>query len=119
MKFIANCIKGRKASTPYRNHTSMKRPFKTGVTQGGVLSPTLFNIYTADLPAPRPPVQVMSYEDDITITSTHTNTRAAKIYIQPYLYKVFPWTKYNKLTLNTDNQFALCALQTLWNIISI
>ena len=28
---------------------------KTGVSPGGVLSPTLFNIYTADLPPPRAP----------------------------------------------------------------
>ena len=31
----------------------------------------------------------MAYTDDITITSTHTSTSAAKKYIQPYLHKVF------------------------------
>ena len=41
--FITNYINGRKAYTPYRNHTSSQ----------------LFNIYTADSPA-RAPVQVMS-----------------------------------------------------------
>ena len=44
----------------------------------------------------------MAYADDITITSTHTNTSAAKKYIQPYLHKVFAWTKQNNLTLNPD-----------------
>ena len=42
------------------------------------ISPTLFNIYTSDLPPPSAPVQVMAYADDITITSTHTSTSAAK-----------------------------------------
>ena len=85
IKFIANYIKGRKAYTTYRNHTSKQRQFK-----GGVRSPTLFNIYTSDLLPPCAPVQVMGYADDITITSTHTSTSAAKKYIQPYLHKVFP-----------------------------
>ena len=86
IKFIANYIKGRKTYTSYRNLTSSQRQFKTGVPQGGVLSPTLINIYTADIPPPRAPVQVMSYTDDITITSTPTSTSASKIYIQPYLH---------------------------------
>ena len=74
IKFIANYIKGSKSFTTYRNHTSIQRQFKTGVPQGGVFSPTLFNINTADLPTLRAPVQVMVYADDITITSTHTST---------------------------------------------
>ena len=74
INFIANYIKGRKAYTTYRNHTSRQIQFKTGIPQGGVLSPTLFNIYTPDSPPPSAPVQVMANADDITITSTHTHT---------------------------------------------
>ena len=58
------------------------------------------NIYTSDLPPPSVPVQVMAYADDIAFTSTHTSTSAVKKYIQPYLYKVFSWTKQNNLLLN-------------------
>ena len=116
IKFIANYIKGRKAYTTYINHTSSQRQIKTGVPQGGFLSQTLFNIYTADIPPPRAPVQVMAYADDITITSTQTSMSAAKKYIQPYLHQVFAWTKQNNLLLNPDKQLALCSHQTLQNI---
>ena len=47
--------------------TSSQQQFKPDIPQGGVLSPTIFNI-----PPARAPVQVMAYAVDITITSTHT-----------------------------------------------
>ena len=89
IKFIKNCIKERRVCTTYINYTSSQRQFKTGVQQGGVLSPTLFNIYTADIPPPRALVQVMAYTDDMTITSTHTSMGTAKKYIQPYIHNSF------------------------------
>ena len=103
IKFIANYIHGRKSYRTYINHTSSQRQFKTGVPQGGVLSPTLFNIYTADITLPRAPVQVMFYAGDITITSTHTSTSAAKKYIQPYLHKVFAWRKQSHTKTRQNN----------------
>ena len=102
LKFVANHIRGRKAYTSFQNHKSIQRQVKTGVPQGGVLSPTLFNIHTADIPTPTAPVQVMLYTDDITITSTHTSMSAARKYIQPYLHKVYDWSQHNNLIINPD-----------------
>ena len=58
-------------TTSFRNHRSIQRQVKTGVPQGGVLSPTLFNIRTADIPTPTAPEQVMLYADD-TYNYIHT-----------------------------------------------
>ena len=102
IKVISNNIKGRTTYTTYINHISSQRQFKTNVPQVGVLSPTLFNIYTADLPPHSAPVQVMAYAYNITITSTHTSTSTANTYIQPYLHKAFAWTQQNNLIINPD-----------------
>ena len=110
IKLIANYFKGCRSYTPYRKHTSKQRQFKTGVPQGGVLSPKLFNIHTLDLTPPSAPVQVMAYTDNITITSTHTSTSAANKYIQRYLHTVFAWTKQSNLLLNPDK--TTCTLFT-------
>ena len=102
-KVIANYIKGRKSYITYRNHTSSQRQFKTCVPRGGVISPIRFNIYTADIPPPRAPVQVMAYADGITITLyTHKHEYNQEIHTTINLHKVFTWTKQNNLTLNPD-----------------
>ena len=40
---------------------------KTGVVQGGVLSPALFNYYLADFPTPPPNIKLIKYAYEITI----------------------------------------------------
>ena len=52
----------------------------------------------------------MSWSTQMTSPSTYTSTSAANKYIQPYLHKVFAWTKHNNLTLNPDK--ATCTLFT-------
>ena len=101
-KYIANYIKGRKQYTTFNGHTSKLRNIKTGVPQGGVLSPTLFNIYTADIPQPPPGTKLVTYADDITIMSSHRHPQTAQNQVQPYLDQIHDWTTNNQLTLNPN-----------------
>ena len=67
--------------------------------------------FNSDLPPPSAQVEVMAYADDISIASEHTSTSAARKYIQPYLHKVFSWTKQNNL-INTKSRQTTCTLFT-------
>ena len=88
--------------TQYKNKDSFKKQFKAGVPQGGVLSPTLFNIYMSDLPTPPRDIHVTTYADDITIYSSDKNYTIAQQRLQPYLEEVQTWTKANDLKLNAS-----------------
>jgi len=102
IKLIINYLKGRKAYTLYNNATSKQQILKTGVPQGGVLSPALFNIYTSDIPAPPNGTDLESYADDLNTLTSHSNIQTAQQNLQPYLNNIFDWTKENELTLNPD-----------------
>jgi len=101
-KFIANYIRGRKAQTVYNNIKSKKQNIKSGVPQGGVLSPSLFNLYLSDLPKAPSNVIIAAYADDLTPTSSHPIIQTATSQLQPYLNELTEWIDKNKLTLNPD-----------------
>jgi hypothetical protein len=102
-KFLANYMQGRKGYTVYNGKTSRQRNFRSGVPQGGVLSPTLFNIYMADIPQPRHEnMTLTTYADDINFTTTHVNVDMAARQSEAYLNIVNDWTKPNHLRLNAD-----------------
>ena len=101
-----NYIKGRKGYTLYQGSKSKQQQFKTGVPQGGVLSPSLFNLYTSDLPTPPKNVEITSYADDMNPTASHVDYKIAQNNLQPYLEDIFNWTQKNDLILNPDKSTA-------------
>jgi hypothetical protein len=101
-KFIANYLKGRKAYTNYQGTTSQQQQFKTGVPQGGVLSPILFNIYMSDIPTPPVGIKLFTYADDITTLSLHHDVDIAQKNLEPFLSDLHKWTQENNLKLNPD-----------------
>lgn len=54
----------------FRNCLSKSRNIHTGVPQGAVTSPTLFNFYVAKMPSPPDTIQLISYADDTTLAAS-------------------------------------------------
>jgi hypothetical protein len=69
-RWLSAYLRGRQSSTKFRNASSPFRIIRTGVPQGSVISPALFNAYIRDLPIPPPGIHLVSYADDITIYSS-------------------------------------------------
>jgi hypothetical protein len=65
-RLLCSYITDRTASIRIGDFYGPTFDIKSGVPQGGCLSPTLFNLYTHDLPAPLGPYNYISYADDIT-----------------------------------------------------
>ena len=63
-------LRGRQGKTCFRGVKSKSRKVNTGVPQGSKLSPSLFNLYIADMPIPTEPVKRVCYADDITVWAT-------------------------------------------------
>ena len=99
---------------PQSIHHIQKQNISTTLIQGGVLSHTLFNIYTSDTPTPQVPVKPTTYADYITITSTHNDINIAKsnhIYMK-YIHGLGQTTSSSTQT----RQHALSSHQTQQNI---
>jgi hypothetical protein len=74
INIITSFLHSRKASFRISQYTAQPVSLHQGVRQGAVLSPSLFNIYTANiLTSIDPQVEVAAYADDIDLTSLIQN----------------------------------------------
>lgn len=65
-KFINNFLINRQAKIKIGNFTGPAFPLMAGVPQGSSISPTLYTIYTNDIPEPAVECTTIQYADDIT-----------------------------------------------------
>lgn len=95
-------------STKVRVGASISRStaLNAGLPQGAVLSPMLFNIMLYDLPQ-SDQVKILSYADDITISSRASNIQDAHNKMQHCLNRITAWLDKWKFMLNP----AKCSFQ--------
>ena len=88
--WIQDYLTDRKFKIIHEGHESSTRNITSGVPQGGILSPLLFNILLHDLPTTQN-VKMLIYADDITLCSTDVDVKKAFINIQTQVDKLHVW----------------------------
>ena len=92
---IDNYLSDRKFHTFFQNHASHVRNMMSGVAQGSILGPTLFNIYINDIPhlSQYNNSQLHIFADDTLITGqSHSPINAAR-QVQRSIDVIEPWLK--------------------------
>lgn len=102
-KTLNNFLSNRTASVTIENHTGPPIQLQTGVPQGACLSPTLYSLYTNDIPQPIPKTEYIAYADDITQISAgkHNHKYAAKN-TQRAIEQINTYEKKWKIQTNTS-----------------
>ena len=96
-RWLANYLGGRQSHVPFNGKSSHTRNFPNGVRNALFCPPTLFNIYMHDTPPTAANINIISYADDFTITSTHNDIPTAAAQLQSYLNTLQTWFDTNRL----------------------
>jgi hypothetical protein len=77
---LTSFLSNRQFSVKINDNFSSFQPILAGVPQGSILGPTLFNIYTSDIPQ-SPHINIILFADDTAIYSESRNPEAISVYL--------------------------------------
>jgi len=99
---ILNYLENRKFKVNVNKVESNLYVIKEGVPQGSILGPTLYNIYTMDIPEPSSGVNLLMYADDVIIYGSHSRLKLAEVRINSYLNELGEYMNKWKLKANEE-----------------
>ena len=111
-KFLACYLRGRRTYVEFRGAKSRPRQMNQGVPQGGILSPTLFNLYMSKIPAPPSGTRLVTYADDSTVLKSGPSIDPICLEINTYLDTLNDWFTSRNLLISAPKSSA--TLFTTW-----
>ena len=98
-KILESYLSNRKFRVKYVDHTTNDFEILAGVPQGSVLGPTLYLIYTADIPQ-SDLIITSTFADDTALLSTHSNPVIASQVLNNHLRVVESWLNKWRIKVN-------------------
>eukprot|EP00057_Strongylocentrotus_purpuratus_P017039 XP_011671513.1 PREDICTED: uncharacterized protein LOC100889621 [Strongylocentrotus purpuratus] len=127
-RFIQKMMQNRRFFVELDGQKSRWRKQKNGLPQGGVLAPTLYNIYTADIPSTEN-TRNFIYADDTCITAQHSTFEAVELHLNTALASLSEYYRANYLRANPSktqvcvfhlkNREAKRELKLKWNNVQL
>ena len=112
-RFLVAYLRGRQTFVEFRGKRSKCRKMRQGVPQGGVLSPTLFNLYMSPMPTPPPKVKLTTYADDGSVMARDKKIQPICDRLNPYLDTLNTWFKQRNLFISPAKSSA--TVFTTWS----
>lgn len=100
LRWLRSYLDNRKNFVRIGNTLSDPYILTTGVPQGGILSPLLFNVMLSDFPSDDN-IEVLGYADDITLVTSAKDSQTAEMNMQAYIDRVHNWFIGNGLIVNS------------------
>ena len=98
LDWVKSYLRGRQQVTIVNGVPSGILPVSYGIPQGSVLGPTLFSMFTNDLPTSVGSGSVYMFADDTTSYCIGTSADEATAQLNLVMHKLYSWCLTNKLT---------------------